>query len=270
MVCIKPGLRGGCNLPVTSAELSRGWGAFLNVQPFLFVCQHFPAGKERNENFVLSVGTNNPTDFSRTKFDSLHFFYLHDWWVCDGVRPWLTVNASTADKISEILAWLPVFLFFKRRNKVRWALLRLTQICQRAFPGGRYFWDLLFTFLYFLKTISRPSAWCHLSSDCVLALQTKTGFIGVLRKVPVEQNSAFPFSPLPFSTWPEQAWREPSAWCWLSLTSNRSTMVFCQRPLPACKPVILGESFNLICFVVCKEAFRGRKKKNSSLLTVRF
>lgn len=80
----------------------------------------------------------------------------------------------------EDLAWFPVLLFFKRRNKVRWAPLWSTQICQHASPGGRNFLDLLFTFIYFFKTISRPSVWCHLTSDCVLTLQTKIGFTGVL------------------------------------------------------------------------------------------
>lgn len=53
--------------------------------------------------------------------------------------------------LPEDLAWFPVLLFFKRRNKARWAPLRSTQICQHASPCGRYFLDLLFTFIYFCK-----------------------------------------------------------------------------------------------------------------------
>lgn len=111
----------------------------------------------------------------------------------------------------------------------------------------------------------------HFQAFSLMSSQLKTCFIGILKKVPVEQNSAFTFSPVCPSTDDQirSLTEEPSAHCWLSLTSNRSIMVCCQRPLPAYvwKPVILGETFNLICFVVCKGAFREIKKKKKIQLS---
>lgn len=54
--------------------------------------------------------------------------------------------------LPEDLAWFPVLLFFKRRNKARWAPLRSTQICQHALPGGRYFFGfIIHLYIIFLK-----------------------------------------------------------------------------------------------------------------------
>lgn len=136
----------------------------------------------------------------------------------------------------------------------------------------RYFLGLLLNLLYF---------WSHfqglrfsLSPDCVLTLRIKTGFNGVLNKVPVDQNSASAVSPLHIRRGADRSLSgERSAQCRRSSPSTESIMVCCQRPLPACawKPVIWGEHFNLICFAVCKGAFREiKKKKSTSPLTVRF
>lgn len=82
--------------------------------------------------------------------------------------------------LPEDLAWFPVLLFFKRRNKARWAPLRSTQICQHALPGGRYFFGFI---IHLYIIFSKPFPGLQFDVISELTLQTKTGFIGILKSI---------------------------------------------------------------------------------------
>lgn len=153
-----------------------------------------------NETFILSVGTNNSTKFCRSKIDPLYFFHLHDGCVFAMVSSLVILNVSAGDQIYPIRLrsqkiWLDFPLFFSSREEIRPVSISMIDTNMSTRPaGGELFLGFIILPYIFLKPF--PGLRFSLSPDCVLTLQIKTGFNGVLNKVPVEQTSASAFSPL--------------------------------------------------------------------------
>lgn len=187
---------------------------------------------------------------------------------CDGVGPGNFKGEHGRSNISnraarpEDLAWF--WLFFSSREEIRPVSISMMDINMSTRPArGERFFGFIIQPYVFLKPF--PGLGFSLSPYPVLTLQIKTGFNGVLNKGPVDPNPAAAVAPLHIkrgADWSLSGERSAQR----SSSSNESIMVCCQRPLPACawEPVIWGEHFNLICFVVCKGAFREIKKIHMS------